>query len=496
MFRELWRLVKHSGLYGTGIVLSKAVGFLMIPVYTRFLTPQDYGVLELLDVIIFFASMLAALGIYASVFRFYALYQSRQDKQDVISTAFVFNTLTSLGLTVLLAALARPLAQAVLGNAAFAPYVRIVALTFFFSNVSEVPLAYWRAQERTRLFVCASLARTLLGTSLLALALAGLQWGIHGAIWANLVANGIAAVLLSGILMAEMPPRLVADKLREMLRYGIPLLGHSVAMFVLVFSDRFFLRHFGNLTEVGVYALGYKLGAVVAVLVSGPFHLVWQWQQFEVAKREDARLLYAKIQTYQLLVVTFFGLAISVLARDAIELMADPSYWAAHRIVPIVVLSYLLQNVSTVISTGIYVQRTTHSMAAISVVVVFVNLLLNYFLVSRFLAMGAAIATALSFLLQLVLSYWAAQRVYPVPYEYSRSALVLGSGLVIYGLSTLPRLPLASSVLLGFLWLGLFAAICFLLLDQQERAALRRLRSFLTERLRQPMRSGELGKSG
>ncbi|MCI0353754.1 MAG: hypothetical protein L0099_01760, partial [Acidobacteria bacterium] len=105
-------------------------------------------------------------------------------------------------------------------------------------------------------------------------------------------------------------------------------------------------------------------------------------------------------------------------------------------------------------------------------------------------------ATALSFLLQLVLSYWAAQRVYPVPYEYSRSALVLGSGLVIYGLSTLPRLPLASSVLLGFLWLGLFAAICFLLLDQQERAALRRLRSFLTERLRQPMRSGELGKSG
>ena len=100
---------------------------------------------------------------------------------------------------------------------------------------------------------------------------------------------------------------MVREKLPEMLRYGAPLVVSGLASFILVYSDRFFLRRFGNLTDVGVYGLGYKLAMIVTLVVSGPFSLTWQWQQFELAKKENAKDLYPKIQTYQFLFTVFVG---------------------------------------------------------------------------------------------------------------------------------------------------------------------------------------------
>lgn len=88
--------MKHSGIYGLGVIASKAIGFLMIPVYTRFLVPRDYGILELLDLLVFFATNFAALGIYGAVFRFYAAYDSEDDKKEVISTALFYTAAGSL----------------------------------------------------------------------------------------------------------------------------------------------------------------------------------------------------------------------------------------------------------------------------------------------------------------------------------------------------------------------------------------------------------------
>src|SRR5438552_3669356 len=94
--QEVRKLVKHSGIYGLGVVATKAVGFLMIPVYTRFLAPHDYGVLELLDLLLFFSSTIASTGIYGAVFRFYAAYEDEREKKEVIAAALFYTAGVSL----------------------------------------------------------------------------------------------------------------------------------------------------------------------------------------------------------------------------------------------------------------------------------------------------------------------------------------------------------------------------------------------------------------
>ncbi len=493
MVDELVRLLKNSAIYFLGIVLSKALGFFLIPLYTRNLAPGDYGVLEMLDLILFFAGIFASMGIYSAVFRFYSLCSSEEEKKEVIATALLFCAGTSLVISATMMLLAEPLAQALLGDGALAPLVRIVAQTFLFSNLAEVPLAYWRAQEKTTRYVAISLARAVLMAALLVLALAGVHAGVRGALYANLAANALVGASLFAAALSSLPRRIYPARLQAMLGYSVPLIAATLAQFILGFSDRFFLRYFANLSEVGIYALGYKLAAIVTVIVSVPFSMTWQWQQFELAKRQDARQLYAKLLTYVFMVSLFLALAVSLLARDALRIMVPESYWTAASVVPLLALSYVLADARMVILSGVLVQQATRQLAAIAALVAAANLLLNYLLIPRYLAMGAALATLLSFVLSLLLAWVLAQRVFYVPYEYARNALVLGmAGLVLLAGRSL-SLPLASSVLAN---LGLLAgfAICGLaVLGRDERALIGELARGLRQRLHRngPTRQAE-----
>jgi O-antigen/teichoic acid export membrane protein len=485
--KEVTKLVKHSGIYGLGIVANKAVGFLMIPVYTRFLVPRDYGVLEILDLVLFFSTTIAATGVFGAVFRFYAAYEEERDKKEVIAAALFYTAGSGLVCALVLIAAASPLAQAVLGSASYTHFVRIVALTFFFSVLCEVPLAYFRAREQSALFVGVGAARAVLGALMLVVALAALKWGVRGVVYANCVTNAIAGLTLFGFVLSQVPKRIVAQKLEEMLRYGLPLVLSGLASFVLVFSDRLFLRFFGHLSAVGVYALGYKMAMVVALVISGPFSLAWSWEQFEIAKGRNPGAIYAKVQTYQFFFSLCIGLGVAVMAKDALRILTPESYWAAAQFVPLIVLCYVLGNARLVMLSGILVRQLTHYLIPITALIVAIDLGLNYVLISRYLAMGAAIATLITYAAYLGLTYLVAQRVYSVRYEFGRGGIALGSAVLIYLASWRLNLGLVGSIAVNLMLLGLFAAILLKLLDRGERDMFLRMGFSLKERLQKSL---------
>lgn len=490
MVKDIGRLIKQSGIFGVGIVLSKAVGFFMIPVYTRFLTPSDYGVLELLDLILFFAANIAGMGILSAVFRFYAAASIEKEKKEVISTALIGSSVLFLIATTFLVLGANIVSRLAFGTPHFANLVKIVSLTLLFSSLTEVPMAYLRAKEKVVLFVSIGFARTILGVSTLTIFLVVLKWGVLGAVYANLLANAIAGLGLLGATLTRVPVKVSLAKLKEMLSYGLPLVPYSLNMFVLTFADRFFLRHFGNLADVGVYALAYKLAMVMAVLVNVPFDLVWQWQQFELAKRENAKELYARITTYLLLAAVVVGLGVSVMAKDALRIMTPPSYWAAAQVVPLLVLSYILSALRLVVISGIYVQKVTHRLIPIALASTCTNLTLNWFLIPRYLVMGAAIATVLSYAVNLILCFSQSQKFYAVRYDYLRNVATLTLATLVYLASTLTNFRPEGSVAINLLLILIFGGLALGLLDREDRGVVQHLALAVTSNLRRGLARG------
>jgi O-antigen/teichoic acid export membrane protein len=299
--------------------------------------------------------------------------------------------------------------------------------------------------------------------------------GVMGVVYGNLISSALAGVSLSAAFLIRVRGAVSRKKFQQMFRYGAPLIVQSLASFVLVFSDRFFLRHFASLSEVGIYGLGYKLAGVVSLLVSGPFSMTWSWQQFELAKKENAKEMYAKIQVYQLVVLVFAGLAVVLLAKDVLRIMTPPAYWAAARVVPLITLSYILNDMRAVVLSGVLVRNLTHHIAWISAIAAAANLTLNYVLVSRYSTMGAALATVLTYALILLLSYLIAQRVYFIHYDYVRNLIILGSAIGVYIASTAFDFQLVGSVLLNIVLLLLFAGTTLLSFKQDERKMFRAL---------------------
>jgi len=484
MKKEVGQLVKHSAIYGTGSILSKCVSFLMIPFYTTYPITSDYGVLEMLDLTLFLSGIFGMMGVNSAFFRFFAAADSEEEKKEVTSTAWT--TLAGLSLLVvgLIELLAGEISEAAFGNAGYTPLIRIVAFTLFFSNLTEVPLAYIRVRKRTVLFTAITLGRTLLGAGLLILALAVLHKGVLGVVYANLVSNVLTGVALLSVLMPRVWSRVSRKKFEEMFRYGAPMVVQTLASFVLIYSDRFFLRHFASLSAVGIYGLGYKLAAIVSLLVSAPFGMTWAWQQFDLAKKDDGKEMCARIQLYQLTLLVFIGLAIALLGRDFLRITTPAAYWNAAQVVPLIVLSYVLLGMRAVIWTGILVRRVTHHVAWISVVAAASNLLFNYLLIPRYSYMGAAVATVLSFTINLILGYVIAQRAYFVRYDYIRNSIILGSATAVYLASTLVELQLAASIAVNVLLILIFGVLSIAMLRREERAMFWQLGATAVERIR------------
>jgi O-antigen/teichoic acid export membrane protein len=250
----------------------------------------------------------------------------------------------------------------------------------------------------------------------------------------------------------------------------------SFSAFELNFADRFFLQHYTNLPTVGIYALGYKFGYMLSFLLIQPFIMIWGVRMYDVAKRPDAGAVFSRIMAYFTLLICTAALAMSLLIKGIISIVASPQFHDAYKVVPAVALAYVFYGMSFYFQTGIYISKRTSYLGLMGAICALANVLFNFLLIPRFGAMGASWATALSFLLMAILAYTFSQRVYRIPYALFRTALPVATAIAIYFLSTLIDLP-SSLVSLGFkllLILGFgLAILAFGFFDDTEMFRLR-----------------------
>jgi O-antigen/teichoic acid export membrane protein len=435
---------KHSLVYGAGSIAGRAVGFVMIPFYTHFLRPADYGVLELLDLTTFFLGTIVGLGLTSAIVRFFYDYQDEDERHEVVSTALLFGIVLLGVVYLLLCPLSRTFSDSLFGTAEYGFYFRIVFASLCFDTVAELALAHVRARQLSVRATVFTLARLVMSLTFNVYFIAGLRLGVLGVLYSGLISSCTIAVVLTSTTLREVGSRFSRAKLAAMVRYGFPLIPMSLGMFVLNFSDRFFLQRFANLSEVGIYSLGYKLGMANGVLITSPFLLFWGPYALEIIQRPDGRELVARMQVYFTCVLLACTLAIAMIGDPLVRVLSPPEYHRAASVIPIVGLAYLFLGLSYFFRIGLsYTKRTKYMGFAVGGVAL-LNLPLNFMLIPRFYAMGAAWATLLSFAALALALFLTSQSVYAIPYEYRRMIKLLAAGAIVFAVSKL--LPVASLI--------------------------------------------------
>jgi len=462
IWEELKSLTKHGAIYSAGGALGKAVGFFMIPFYTRFLSPADYGTLELLDLSLMLFGLVVTMWMNASVIRCYHAYGDQNEKNEVISTVLL--TASCLGLIAAAGGVVfgKQLSQLILKSPNFYKYFWLLSATFFFSSINNVSFSYLRARERSKWVASIEFVAVTLTLGLNVLFIAYLKMGVIGILYSSLISIGLSASTLAVATFREVNLNFSPAKLRVLAAFGWPLVLTSLSAFALNFSDRFFLQHFTTVSTVGIYALGYKLAFMLSFLIVQPFDNIWSARMYQIAKRENAGLLFSRIFRYYCLLLIAVALCVSLVIKEVVSLISAPAFHEAYRVVPVVLLAYVFQGAYRYVVSGMYIAQKTIYVGVISAVTLLANLLLNYILIPHYKEMGAASATALSFFLMAGLAYVVAQKVRPIPYRISNLFVPGAIAVLIYWGSTRVSIsPLALSAALKALFFVLFPIVLY-----------------------------------
>ena len=435
MREQLKSLGRHTMIYAAGILIGKAASFIMLPIYTRFLTPTDYGTLELLELTIDVVGMLAGIGLASSVFKFYAESDDPAAQGSVISTAMTaVNVLSAV--TGLIGLLAAPLlTHLVFRGHQPVLYFRLFFLIYFVQSAATIPLLYVRALQKSALFVTLNVIRLILSLSLNVLFVVGLRLNVRGVLFSTLISATLLGLYTTWYAYRRAGTGFSKPKFREMTHFALPLVFWSLGSFILTFSDRYFLNFYTNTATVGVYSLAYQFGFVLTAFAVTPFSSIWEPQRFTIAKQTDGPEVFRRVFFYLNLILLTLAFIISVMSRDVLRVMSASTFWGAAPIVPVLMLPFILQAWAAYCNIGIYLKNRTRQYARISIIAVVANIGLNFLLIPRYGAMGAAWATVGAYVVRFVLVYELSQRLWRVDYGWGRIGTVLfvcGAGFFVH----------------------------------------------------------------
>lgn len=413
------QLVKSTGVYSIAVIAEKCASLLLLPVYTHYLSTADYGTLELLNLASTFVGMILGIRLGQGLFVFYFAERSQQSRNEYISTALI----GALLISGLLACIALPIApiasRTVFRTPAYSFQFTLLLLTVAASVPVEVALSYIRVAGRPTVYVTTLLARLLAGATLNVVFLATMHLGVLAILWASLIVAAGSVLALTVYCCRDVGVVFSARKLWQLVRYSLPLGVSGVAMFVIHFCDRFFLQRTVSLAEIGLYALAYQLGWVVAV-VQLPFVNYWNAQAARILQSASGPQVYARTCTYMFLALSATAVSVSALTRPLLHVMTAAGFWECAKYVPILAAGYVLRAIGDFVRYILVLEKRNGWDAAITAMGAATALTGYIVLIPRFRLWGAVQATVAAFAVMVVVGFWKAQRTRAFQYEYGR----------------------------------------------------------------------------
>jgi O-antigen/teichoic acid export membrane protein len=221
--------------------------------------------------------------------------------------------------------------------------------------------------------------------------------------------------------------------IKESLSFSIPMLPGLFSAWILELSDRIFIERYFNLEDVGIYAMGYKIAGLILVF-SSAFNLAYNPVFYKLANSENQLKAKKTLTNYNhvfSIVLISAAFILTFFSKEAIYFLLDSRYYEAYKIVPVIGFAYLVSQMSGLFNLMIYQEKKVIKLMWIGLIGALINLLLNFILIPDFGADGAAIATAISFILIFVLSWRTAKKYYYIPFKWKQLSFILLPLIVI-----------------------------------------------------------------
>lgn len=431
MAASIKRLGKETLIYGTSTVLARLLNFCLVPFYTYYLLPGDYGIIATTFAVIALLNVVFLFGLDQSYLRFAS---EQTQKTDVFQHCFYGVLANGLLLSTLLWLFAKPFAALIGIGSANAYLIHLAVWVLLLDVLNMIAFTKLRLERRPWYFAgvrSASIVVNVLGNIFF---IAVLRKGISSILWANIFASLTSLCLLSPVVYKELrakKPQFQKELARAMIKFAWPFVPSGLASLLISVIDKPILVHLTGLAQVGIYQANFKIGVFMMLLVS-MFDQAWRPFFLVHAKEPDAKQTFARVLTYFTALGTWFLLGLSFLMPPIIQSnlfgnfhLISPAYWSGLNIIPLVLTGYFCYGLYVNFMVGPVLTKKTRVLLWITLLGAAVSITTNLTLVPYLGILGAGWAVALSYGAMAVALFRFTQKNYTIPYEYKKLAAML-----------------------------------------------------------------------
>lgn len=446
--------VRHSLIYASALAFSKALALIMVPVATHFLTPEDYGRLDVLQTLADLLSIVIGMGLAETLFRFAGSADNEEERRKASANIF--------GLALCLGAFALLLGQLLAGTISqWLPgeiketEARLILASLSMVGTILVPLAWLRMQGNPWSYFMGTAGRVALQVAI-AVPLLFMGFGVIGVLTATLIS---ALVLCGWLIRKQWQDTGISfefSRFKAYSIYGGPLIFVGISGFILGSFDRWILADAVGTAEMAQYALAAKFGLITAVLIQ-PFDLWWHARRFSCLKETNGSQRCADIATIGVAIAIFSALIVAATGPTMVRLLTPEDYHHSIEYIPWLAALAALHNANSNLGFGAMSEKTTLRPAMIDGAAATLALILYIALIPTYHAWGAIAATTCALGLRLGITYWVSQKALNLPYRLRRIVLMAVIGFAC--LSFMPSGPLSINSLIQSLGI----LVCFTL---------------------------------
>lgn len=409
----LKQILKDTSIYSIAKVLPQISSFLLIPVYTTYLSVEDYGIVGAMQVLSVFFLLVLTFSLDRSIFRLFFDYNDKKKQREFLGTLSIGITTIST-IVLIFIFLIKNYIELIYSNIDFHPYYSYTILYTYFMVFSLIPKAYFQVTQQPSKFVSLSLIEFFLTTALILFFVVYKNEGAVGYLKSPAISYFVLLPVYFYITYQIIDIKFNFQIFKDSFIFSLPMIPGFFAAWLLNQSDRVFIERFSDISDVGLYTLAYKFSGI-SLILSGAFVAAYSPIFFKLAnskKQEDSIIaLTASNNIYFISIILLFFLLI-LFSEELIYFMTDKKYYESHTLIPILALGFLVSQMQGLHNLMIYQEKKVKEMVTIGVIGGVCNIPLNFIFIPEYGSMGAAYATLISFLFMYLIALFYSKKCY------------------------------------------------------------------------------------
>jgi O-antigen/teichoic acid export membrane protein len=425
-------MLSDASKYGVGMILVKAGSLIVIPLYWKLLSPEDFGIIAVFQLIFQFLIPVLDFGYATTVQRLYFEWPAAERKK-YLGAVFFANTIMALVVCGILASLYKVLPEMLFQKSARADVYLYGIGVSFLMNFSSIPSALYRSRQELNKFIALGLFQLIAQSGMILFILHSVDAQVSGYLLGQFLGSLLIAIVFLVLLQKELSFSFFSKKyFAEPLKFALPLTPAVILAGASVFLDRFFLEKKASLATLGIYALGLQFGAGYNYLLNILKSAFIPFINRVAAERSDAAHVLSESSIYYVFIIAVPAVMGALAAQDFIVLLNNPKYFEVGVYVPYFIAGYFIQGMGHVLTRGLDLAKKTIYTWSIYFVSIVTTLLCVYFLFNRYGVWGALSSFIIANLVRESYSMYIAVKVFPREVKYKKIAIIVGASLLTF----------------------------------------------------------------